>query len=177
MSVFGDMREGPGRGHAGSVTLDAIRQRDPAFDKTRFLSRAEAVLALLLRARAEGRPEQARAVVSDDMALRLRTELEGQRSAGRRQVHEGVRVRSADIAEVKASVTCLVAREAMTMPAPTPPTTRTRTVRVMIRPTVRAARATGAASKVMAEYADWVEAVSLILVSTHVDGLASLCWQ
>lgn len=80
--------------------LDAIRRRDPAFDQTRFLSRAEAVLALVLRSRAEGRPEQTRAVVSDDMALRLRTELEGQRAAGRRQVHEGVRVRSAEIAEV-----------------------------------------------------------------------------
>lgn len=78
------------------MTLDA----DPAFDRTRFLSRAEAVFALVMRARSEGRPEQARAVVSDDMALRLRTELEGQRAAGRRQVHEGVRVRSAEIAEM-----------------------------------------------------------------------------
>ena len=82
------------------MSLDAIRRRDPAFDTTRFLARAEAVLALVMRARAEGRPDQARAVVSDDMALRLQTELEGQRAAGRRHVHQGVRVRSAEIAEV-----------------------------------------------------------------------------
>ena len=82
------------------MSLDTIRRRDPAFDTTRFLARAEAVLALVMRARSEGRPDQARAVVSDDMALRLRTELEGQRAAGRRQVHEGVRVRSAEIAEM-----------------------------------------------------------------------------
>jgi hypothetical protein len=85
-----------------AVQLDAIRQRDPAFDKTRFLSRAEAVLALVHRARAEGKPEQARAVVSDDMALRLRTELDGMRTAGRRQVHDGLRVKSADIVEATA---------------------------------------------------------------------------
>jgi len=79
------------------VTLDAIHGHDPGFDQTAFLSRAEAVLALVLRARAEGHPEQARAVVGDDMALRLSAELDGLRAAGRRQVHEGVRVRSASI--------------------------------------------------------------------------------
>jgi len=79
------------------VTLDAIHGHDPGFDQTAFLSRAEAVLALVLRARAEGHPEQARAVVRDDMALRLSAELDGLRAAGRRQVHEGVRVRSASI--------------------------------------------------------------------------------
>ena len=84
------------------MQLDAIRQRDPAFDQTRFLSRAEAVLALVHRARAEGRIEQTLPVVSDDMALRLRTEMEGRRSAGRRQVDEGLRVRSAQITEATA---------------------------------------------------------------------------
>jgi len=53
------------------VTLDAIRNHDPAFDQTAFLSRAEAVLALVLRARSEGHADQARAVVSQDMAMRL----------------------------------------------------------------------------------------------------------
>lgn len=81
------------------MTLDAIRNHDPAFDQTAFLARAEAVLALVLRARSEGRPEQARAVVSQDMAMRLSAELDGQRTAGRRQVHEGVRVRSCEVVE------------------------------------------------------------------------------
>jgi len=81
------------------VTIETIQRHDPAFDQTAFLSRAEAVLALVLRARAEGRPEQARAVLSEDMAVRIGAELEGQRAAGRRQVHDGVRVRSAEIAE------------------------------------------------------------------------------
>jgi hypothetical protein len=88
--------------HAGPVTLDAIRQRDPAFDQTRFLSRAEAVLALVMRARAESHPEWALTVVSDDVALRLRTEMEALKAAGRRQVHQGVRVRSAEIVEAAA---------------------------------------------------------------------------
>lgn len=88
------------------MTLEAIRRRDPAFDTTRFLSRAEAVLALVLRSRAEGRPELARAVVSDEMAMRLRSELEGQRAAGRRQVHEGVRVRSADVVQAASDDRC-----------------------------------------------------------------------
>jgi hypothetical protein len=81
------------------VTLDAIRRRDPAFDQTRFLARAEAVLALVLRARVEGRPEAAQAVASDDMSLRLRAEMEGQRAAGRHQVAEGVQARSSEIVE------------------------------------------------------------------------------
>ncbi|HEV8116579.1 MAG TPA: TIM44-like domain-containing protein, partial [Acidimicrobiales bacterium] len=81
------------------MTLDAISGHDPGFDQTAFLSRAEAVLALVLRARSEGRPEQARAVVGDDMALRLSAELDGLRAAGRRQVHEGVRVRSASVVQ------------------------------------------------------------------------------
>lgn len=84
------------------MQLDAIRQRDPAFDQTRFLSRAEAVLALVHRARTEGRIEQTLPVVSDDMALRLRTEMEGRRTAGRHQVDEGLRVRSAQISEATA---------------------------------------------------------------------------
>ena len=84
------------------MTLEAIRRRDPAFDQTRFLARAEAVLGLVLRACAEGRPEQARAVVSRDMALRLQTEADGRPAAGRRQVHDGVRVRAAEVVEAAA---------------------------------------------------------------------------
>ncbi len=82
-----------------TVTLDAIRRGDPAFDQTRFLSRAEAVLALVMRARAESHPEWAVTVVSTDVAMRMRTEMEAQRAAGRKQVHEGVRVRTAEIVE------------------------------------------------------------------------------
>ena len=64
------------------MTLDVIHGDDPGFDQTAFLSRAEAVLALVLRARSEGRPEQARAVVSQGMAMRLSAELDGLRAAG-----------------------------------------------------------------------------------------------
>lgn len=81
------------------MTIETIQRHDPAFDQTAFLSRAEAVLALVLRARAEGRPEQTRAVVSEDMFTRLTAELEGQRAAGRRQVQQGIRVISPQIVQ------------------------------------------------------------------------------
>lgn len=53
------------------------------------------------RARSEGHPEQARAVIGEDMAVRLSAELDGQRSVGRRHVHDEVRVRSSDIVEAR----------------------------------------------------------------------------
>lgn len=81
------------------MTIETIQGHDPAFDQTAFLSRAEAVLALVLRARAEGRLQQARALVSEDMFTRLTAEVEGQQAAGRRQVLEGIRVVSPQIVQ------------------------------------------------------------------------------
>ncbi|MEO5679687.1 MAG: TIM44-like domain-containing protein [Acidimicrobiales bacterium] len=81
------------------MTIETIQGHDPAFDQTAFLSRAEAVLALVLRARAEGRLAQARAVLSEDMAVRIGAEVDGLRTAGRRQVHQGIKVRSSEVVQ------------------------------------------------------------------------------
>lgn len=87
-----------GAGLSGpSAGLAAIQAHDPAFDQAAFVASAERAFFTVQEAWTELKPDMSRQVMADGIWQQHRTQIEGYRTSGRRNVLEGLTVGRADI--------------------------------------------------------------------------------